>query len=91
MMGSKAFESPLIGHARMRALYRALVEARGLGRGRAAGLAWPRGFEACLAGTAIDLKDGDLVSAGAGTWLIDHVRRVGARDVRRATRWPLGT
>jgi len=80
MMGSKAFESPLISHARMRAMYRALVEARVLGRGRV----WPRGLEACWVGTAIDLKDGDLVSAGRGQWLVDHVRGVGARESAKA-------
>jgi len=81
-MGSKAFESPLISHARMRALYRALVEARVLGerKGRGAATGWRRGFEACWVGTAVDLKDGDLVSVESAAWLVDYVRAVGAKD-----------
>ena len=82
MMGSKAFESPLISHARMRAMYRALVETRALseraGRGPAGKLA--RGLEACWAGTAIDLKSGDLTNQNAGSALIEHVLRVGRRS-----------
>lgn len=81
-MGAKAFESPLISHARMRAMYRALVEARVLGerKGRRAAIGWPRGFEACWVGTAIDLQDGDLVSVGGAEWLIDHIRAIGVRN-----------
>ncbi len=80
-MGSKAFESPLISHARMRAMYRALVEVRALAeRGKFRSL---RGVEACWVGTAIDLKDGDLTSdAGAAQApvLLEHARAVGRRE-----------
>ena len=81
MMGSKAFESPLISHARMRALYRALVESRALGGRRSP---WTKNFEACWVATAIDLKGGDFTSAAGGGWLLDYVRRVGARDTAKA-------
>jgi TPP-dependent pyruvate/acetoin dehydrogenase alpha subunit len=83
-MGSKAFESPLMSHARMRAMYRALVEARVLGQRAGKGLGWPRGFEACWVGTAIDLKDGDLTSVDRGEWLVKHVRGAGARAAGEA-------
>jgi len=79
-MGSKAFESPLISHVRMRAMYRALVEIRAL-----AALRKDRGFrgaEACWVGSAIDLKDGDLTSDEGGpnqAAMLDHVRAVGRR------------
>jgi len=84
MMGSKAFESPLISHVRMRAMYRALVETRLLAQraGRGSGMA--KGMEACWVGTAIDLRDGDLVSVAGGAWLPEYVRAVGTRDNARA-------
>ena len=78
-MGSKAFESPLISHERMRAMYRALVETRALvGKRRAL-----KGNEACWTGAAIDLREGDLVidrGAPGEALLLDHVRAVGARE-----------
>ncbi len=86
-MGSKAFESPLISHARMRALYRALVETRALGAaaGRRVGEArFEKGLEACWVGVAVDLKDGDLTSESGGTALVEHVRRVGMREAAAA-------
>lgn len=83
MMGSKAFESPLISHARMRGLYRGLVETRALGKARG----WPKGFEACWVGTALDLADGDLVNAGEAEWVATYVRALGTREAARgATR-----
>jgi TPP-dependent pyruvate/acetoin dehydrogenase alpha subunit len=84
MMGSKAFESPLISHVRMRAMYRALVETRLLAQraGRGSGLA--KGMEACWVGTAIDLREGDLVSVPGNAWLPDYVRAVGTREKARA-------
>jgi TPP-dependent pyruvate/acetoin dehydrogenase alpha subunit len=83
-MGSKAFESPLIGHARMRAMYRALVEVRALAeRQKTRAKKSPlRGVEACWVGTAIDLKEGDLTSDTGGfleSALLGHVRAVGRR------------
>lgn len=78
-MSGKAFESPLISHMRMRALYRALLEMRLLAPslGRSARL--PRGLEACWVATAIDLQFGDLTSDTRGTALSDYVRGVGQR------------
>jgi hypothetical protein len=78
MMGSKAFENPLLGHARMRALFRALVETRALSKplGKA-GL--PRFLEACWVGTAIDLRADDLISEARGPALLEHIQAVGLR------------
>lgn len=97
MMGSKAFESPLISHARMRAMFRALVETRLLSerasRTRNAVHLFPRGIEASWVGPVIDLRPGDLTSLPRASWLADHIRAVGSRatagaaslgDVRKA-------
>lgn len=67
MMGSKAFESPLIPHARMRALFRALVEVRAL-------KTIPRNLEAPYVATAIDLHLGDLTLPSPSTALLAHIR-----------------
>jgi TPP-dependent pyruvate/acetoin dehydrogenase alpha subunit len=79
-MGSKALESPLISHARMRAMYRALVETRLLlKQARVRPL---RGAEACCVGAAIDLREGDLTSDAGKPHeqaLIAHIRAVGQR------------
>jgi hypothetical protein len=86
-MGSKAFESPLIGHARMRAMYRALVEARALAA--RAKIRSRRGVEACWVGTGIDLKEGDLTSdtgAAKEPALLEHVRAVGRRTAGGAVK-----
>ncbi len=89
-MGSKAFENPLIPHARMRQLYRALVEARVLGEGstrrKSVAGSWPRNLEACWVATAIDLKPGDLTSVDGSRWLLDHVRSLGQRAGQAASR-----
>jgi hypothetical protein len=80
-MGSKAFENPLISHARMRAMYRALVEVRVLAE--QAKIRSLRGVEACWVGTAVDLKEGDLTSDAGGKQepvLLEHVRAVGRRE-----------
>ena len=88
MMGSKAFESPLISHARMRAMFRSLVETRLLSeraaRTRNAVHLFPKGLEACWVGTVIDLKPGDLTSLPRAAWLTDHIRAVGARPTATA-------
>ena len=88
MMGSKAFESPLISHARMRAMFRALVETRLLSeraaKTRNAIHLLPRGLEACWVGPVIDLKPGDLTSLPRATWLADHIRAVGSRETASA-------
>ena len=88
MMGSKAFESPLISHARMRAMFRALVETRVLseraGKGRNAIHLLPKRLEACWVGPVIDLKAGDLTSLPRASWLADHIRAVGARETANA-------
>jgi TPP-dependent pyruvate/acetoin dehydrogenase alpha subunit len=77
-MGSKAFESPLISHARMRALYRGLVELRvQLAKRHEA-----RGLEAAWVATAIDLQEGDLTcDAGARdeAALLGNIRSIGKR------------
>ena len=86
-MGSKAFESPLISHARMRAMYRALVEMRGLSQQRKDRSY--RGVEACWAGSAIDLKDGDLTSDAGGSndaAMLEYVRAVGRRPAGSAVK-----
>ena len=79
----KPYENPLIPHARMRGLYRALVETRLLGK---RGMGWPRDLEACWAATALDLREDDLTSDSEAAWLTTHVRAVGRRkDARAAT------
>jgi hypothetical protein len=86
-MGSKAFESPLISHARMRAMYRALVEIRGLAQQRKDRSY--RGVEACWVGTAIDLKDGDLTSDAGGSnddAMLEYARAVGRRPAGGAVK-----
>ena len=86
-MGSKAFESPLIGHARMRALFRALVEVRGLaGRMKERSLI---GLEACWVAGTIDLQEGDLASNTGGDFdacFVLHIRSVGQRPGGRAAK-----
>jgi TPP-dependent pyruvate/acetoin dehydrogenase alpha subunit len=88
MMGSKAFENPLIPHARMRAMFRALVETRILSeraaRTRNAIHLVPRGQEACFVGPLIDLQPGDLTSLPRATWLADHIRAIGTRQTAAA-------
>ncbi len=74
----KSYENPLLGHARMRALYRALVETRLLSERLGPG-GVPRGLEACWAGVAIDLRVGDLASDAQGGALLEHIRRIGQR------------
>ena len=86
MMGSKAFESPLISHARMRAIYRALVETRLLGARVGKRNAFAKGLEACWVGTAIDLKSGDLTSESTPNPLLQHILRVGTREAARAAK-----
>jgi hypothetical protein len=83
-MGSKAFESPLISHARMRAMYRALVETRVLSERVPRGLRFAKGLEAAWVAVAIDLKDGDLTNQDGGFALVKHVLRVGAREGAKA-------
>ena len=88
MMGSKAFESPLISHARMRAMFRALVETRVLSeraaKTRNAIHLLPRGLEACWVGPIIDLNPGDLTSLPRASWLANHIRSIGARSTANA-------
>ena len=84
-MGCKAFESPLMSHARMRALYRGLVEVRALlgKKHRACGL------EAAWVATAIDLHQGDLIcdaGARAEAVLLEHIRSIGERTGTGAPR-----
>jgi TPP-dependent pyruvate/acetoin dehydrogenase alpha subunit len=83
-MGSKAFESPLISHARMRAMYRALVETRVLSEHAPRPQRFAKRLEACWVAAAIDLKPGDLTSEEGGSALVQHVLRVGAREAAKA-------
>lgn len=75
----KSFESPLISHARMRAMFRALVEVRALNARLPRAHALPRLMEACWVATAIDLRDGDLTSDSAGGALLHYIRAAGLR------------
>jgi hypothetical protein len=84
MMGSKAFENPLMSHVRMRAMYRALVETRVLGQRAGKGSAVPKGLEACWVATAIDLRSDDLASGDYSGWITDSIRSVGQREGAKA-------
>jgi hypothetical protein len=86
---SKAYESPLISHARMRALYRGLVELRALARQQKDKTL--RHLEACFVATAIDLHDGDLAcdSGGANEAIfLDHMRAIARRPASAAISRP---
>ena len=78
-MARKSFENPLLSHARMRGLYRGLVEVRGLKLA-------PRGFEACLVAACIDLEDEDFVLSTTGPKAAAYVRSLGARTGSGAPR-----
>jgi acetoin:2,6-dichlorophenolindophenol oxidoreductase subunit alpha len=84
MMGSKAFENPLMSHARMRAMFRALVETRLLGQRAGRGLAVPKGLEACWVATGIDLRPGDLFCGVHSGWMTDYIRAIGRREAAKA-------
>ncbi len=84
MMGSKAFENPLMSHARMRALYRALVETNVLGRRAGRRAALPKKLEACWVATAIDLRPEDLTNDVSPAWIVNHIRAVGTREGGKA-------
>jgi hypothetical protein len=80
-MATKSYESPLTPHARMRALFRALVEARALSAhlGRHEGGLAPR-TEAPWAAAALELSPGDLLSCPGGrTSVAEHIRSIGTR------------
>ena len=76
-MGAKAYENPLLKNARLKEMYRVMVEARVLGetmrRGKKRG--FTPGLEACWVGSAIGLRDGegDFASAGAVGSVFDLV------------------
>lgn len=82
----KFYENPLLGHARMRAMYRALVETRALSEQAGKKFGLPRKLEACWVGTAIDLGPGDLVSGLHAGVHIAFIRAVGTRKSDRAVR-----
>ena len=71
-MGAKTFENPLLSHARMRGLYRGLVEVRAL-------KLVPRGLEACWVAGCIELGEGDLAFSMCGEKAADYVRALGSR------------
>lgn len=72
-------ENPLIPHARMRALYRGLVELRTLGERLPRTDRVPKGLEACWAGTAIDLHETDLTSDRAAQATPAFLRGIAVR------------
>ena len=74
-----SYENPLIPHARMRALYRGLVELRLLSERLARAERIPRGLEACWVATALDLHEGDLTSDRCGHALPGYLRSLAAR------------
>lgn len=80
-MGSKAFENPLISHARMRAMYRAMVEMRALASRLGPTCRLPRNLEACWVGTAIGLEPTDLTSDQRGTAAVQYIRAAGQRTL----------
>lgn len=71
-MGGRSFENPLLSHARMRGLYRGLVEVRALQLA-------PAGAEACVVAACIDLRGGDFVLGEYGSVAAEYVRALGAR------------
>jgi TPP-dependent pyruvate/acetoin dehydrogenase alpha subunit len=80
-MGSKAFESPLISNARMRALYRGVTELRALAKQRKDKTL--RNLEACFVAAAIDLQEGDLACDTGGlheAMFVEHIRAVAQRS-----------
>ena len=85
-MKATTYENPLIPHARMRALYRAVVEARSLSKHLPAGQRVPRGLEACWAATALDLRDGDLTSDRGADALPGYLRAIATRSGSGAPR-----
>ena len=76
-MAGKSYENPLLSHARLREMYTALLEVRGLGSRKASGRGFERGMEACWVGSAIGLRDGDgegdFASAGTVGTALDLV------------------
>ncbi len=83
MTASKSYENPLLGHVRMRAMFRALVEMRALSE-QAGKRGIPKKLEACWVGTAIDLLAGDVSSGLHAGGYASLIRAVGARKTDRA-------
>ncbi len=81
-----SYENPLIPHARMRALYRALVELRLLRDHLPKGERVPKGLEACWAATALDLREGDLTSDAGADALPGYLRDIATRTGSGAPR-----
>ncbi len=71
-MASRSFENPLLSHARMRGMYRGLIEVRAL-------KLVPRGLEACFVAATIDLHPGDFALATLGPRAPAYLRELGAR------------
>ena len=71
-MASRSFENPLLSHARMRGMYRGLVETRAL-------KLVPRGLEACFVAATIDLHPGDFALTTLGPRAPAYLRELGAR------------
>lgn len=88
MAVSKSHENPLLGHARMRAMYRALTETRALSRHAGKKLGLSPNLEACWVGTAIDLRPGDLSSGAHTEGFNVYIRAIGARKTDRGPTLP---
>jgi len=75
-MGAAPFENPLIGNARLREIYRTMVEARLIRKQtRKQSRGFAPGLEACWVATVIDLHEGDLTSDPGIGPLLGYARR----------------
>lgn len=76
-------ETPLISHARLRAMFQSLVEVQAIYGIRKYPIV--NRVEGCFVGTAIDLMRGDLTSGTTATedLLLKHIRAAGGRKTHR--------
>jgi TPP-dependent pyruvate/acetoin dehydrogenase alpha subunit len=68
------WENPLIPNARLRQMYRAMVQLRGLARALPAKGRDGLGMEACLVSTSLDLGPGDVVSDSLAGGVVEFLR-----------------
>lgn len=94
---TKPHENPLVPHKRLREMYVAMVQARMLdehlravSRKGKSGARWDsiRGQEACRVSTAIELGEGDLVSDGHRTLVMELACGATLKSVMRHTAAP---
>jgi TPP-dependent pyruvate/acetoin dehydrogenase alpha subunit len=89
---SATYENPLIPHARLRQMYRAMLHARmlekalpassrGRGIGEGAVSLGIAGLEACLVSSAVSLEAGDLVSDAVGGGVVEFLRGAALGEV----------